>query len=89
MFDYIWGRIKSLVGASSVGRAEARYWHRRVYGGLVCPSPLSPTNWTRSDHVDRNFRLISLLSFPTISAPQQATKPTGSSTIIAPSTNSP
>jgi hypothetical protein len=35
MFDYIWGRVKSLVGANGVGHAEARHWHHRVYGGLV------------------------------------------------------
>ena len=35
MFDYIWGRVKSLVGANGVGHAQARHWHHRVYGGLV------------------------------------------------------
>lgn len=39
MFDYVWNRIKSLVGASAVGQSEARHWHHRVYGGLVRPSP--------------------------------------------------
>jgi hypothetical protein len=36
MFDYIWGRVKSLLGANGVGQSEARHWHHRVYGGLVC-----------------------------------------------------
>lgn len=35
MFDYVWGRIKNLVGVSAVGHSEARHWHHRVYGGLV------------------------------------------------------
>lgn len=36
MFDYIWGRVKSLLGANGVAHSEARHWHHRVYGGLVC-----------------------------------------------------
>lgn len=44
MFDYVWGRIKSLVGASAVGRQEARHWHHRVYGGLVDITTLLPSD---------------------------------------------
>ena len=42
MFDYVWSRLKNLVGASGVSHSEARSWHRRVYGGQVDITTLLP-----------------------------------------------
>lgn len=43
LFDYVWSRLKSLVGGTSVGPSEAKHWHRRVYGGMVETVSLTPT----------------------------------------------
>ncbi|KAF8308370.1 hypothetical protein DL93DRAFT_1887295 [Clavulina sp. PMI_390] len=44
MFDYVWSRIKNMVGSSAVGHSEARRWHHRVYGGLVDITSLLPSD---------------------------------------------
>lgn len=44
MFDYVWSRLKNLVGANGVSHSEARSWHRRVYGGLVDITTLLPAD---------------------------------------------
>lgn len=36
VFDWVWSRMKSIVGGGGVTRDEARHWHKRVYGGMVC-----------------------------------------------------
>lgn len=35
IFDWVWSRMKSIVGGGGVSRDEARHWHKRVYGGMV------------------------------------------------------
>jgi len=42
LFDYIWGRVKSVVGVNGSGHAESRHWHHRVYGGQVDITTLLP-----------------------------------------------
>lgn len=43
IFDWVWGRVKSIVGGGGVSRDEARHWHKRVYGGMVDITQLLPT----------------------------------------------
>ncbi|KAF9505211.1 hypothetical protein BS47DRAFT_563721 [Hydnum rufescens UP504] len=42
MFDYVWSRLKGLVGAQAARTSEARHWHSRVYGGYVDITTLLP-----------------------------------------------
>ncbi|KAF8332046.1 uncharacterized protein EI90DRAFT_916672 [Cantharellus anzutake] len=44
LFDYVWSRLRSLVGGSSVGPSEARHWHRRIYGGMIDIGSLPPAD---------------------------------------------
>jgi len=41
-FDRAYNRIKNAFGVYGVGEDKARFWHRRVYGGLVDMQELSP-----------------------------------------------
>ena len=35
MYDYAYNRLRDYPG-TGVGLEEARHWHRRAYGGMVC-----------------------------------------------------
>jgi hypothetical protein len=35
VFDYVWSKVRTLVGGTSVDKSEAHHWWKRVYGGLV------------------------------------------------------
>ncbi|KAJ8494549.1 hypothetical protein ONZ45_g13207 [Pleurotus djamor] len=46
LFDHAWGRVRNYTPGMDewgVGLNEARYWHRRVYGGYNNGEPLSPS----------------------------------------------
>ncbi|KAH7108124.1 hypothetical protein BKA62DRAFT_681137 [Auriculariales sp. MPI-PUGE-AT-0066] len=35
LFDYVWSRVRGAFVGIGVGKEEAKYWHRRVYGGMA------------------------------------------------------
>lgn len=35
LFDYVWSRVRGAFVGQGYSRDEAKYWHRRVYGGLI------------------------------------------------------
>ncbi|TDL26040.1 hypothetical protein BD410DRAFT_784063 [Rickenella mellea] len=45
IFDYAWGKVKNFVsGGGGVRKEEARYFHRRIYGGLVDLRQMLPSD---------------------------------------------
>ncbi len=35
VFDFVWSKVKNMVGVAGMSREEARFWHRQVYSGMV------------------------------------------------------
>jgi len=44
VYDYVWSKMKGMVGISGMGREEAQFWHRQIYSGLVNLNTVLPSD---------------------------------------------
>ncbi|KZO92592.1 hypothetical protein CALVIDRAFT_540859 [Calocera viscosa TUFC12733] len=44
VFDFVWSKVKNMVGVAGMGREEARFWHRQVYSGMVNLNTVLPSD---------------------------------------------